>query len=356
MKIFLLADYYPHYLKSFYAAHNTRGMSYDEHMELLLADYFGTCVSQRNHFRKLGHDACLVIANDLPLQHKWLAEHGIHLPAWGINKKDIVLLQLKEFKPDVVFMGTGFEYYGDFLKRVSVVTKNIFVWIGSPYPKNLDLSNISCVISGAKEFVNKFRENGIKSELMRLAFDADIIQHLDNKKSIEVSFIGGLSKKTHSRRVSGLEYVLKSGINIKVFGYGLRRYLLPFLNSPLLKVFCGERWGIEMYRTLNNSKISLNFHIDIAQGFGGNMRLYEATGCGSMLMTENTPDMNQLFEAGREIVVYDNFDDLVDKIRYYLVHEKELESIAKAGQKACIERHGYDKRILEFEKILLKYC
>jgi len=72
-------------------------------------------------------------------------------------------------------------------------------------------------------------------------------------------------------------------------------------------------------------------------------------------MTENTPDMNQLFEVGRKIVVYDNFDDLVEKIRYYLSHENELEAIAKAGQKACIERHEYYKRILDFEKILLKY-
>lgn len=353
MRIFLFAEYYPNYLDSFYKRNDLSNLGYKKHLEVLLQDYFGSFGSYRNYFNKLGHEACLVIGNDRTLQAKWLKERG--MPAYT-KKEDVVLAQVREFMPDVFFTGSMFGYYGNFMRQVSQVTKNIFVWIGCPYPRNLDLSNISCVISGSDEMVSGFREDGINSELMRTAFDADIIQHLDNQKNINVSFLGGMSKKTHSRRVMGLEHLLKSGIDMQVFGYGLRKSFFPFLNSPLVRVFGGERWGLEMYKTLNNSKISLNFHIDIAKGFSGNMRLFEATGCGSLLMTENTPDIHSDFKVGEEIVAYDNFDDLVDKIKYFLAHEKELESIAKAGQKACIERHGYDRRIKEFERILFKYC
>lgn len=34
---------------------------------------------------------------------------------------------------------------------------------------------------------------------------------------------------------------------------------------------------------------------------------------------------------------------------------KKAEEIAKAGQQACFDKHGYDKRILDFEKIIEKY-
>jgi spore maturation protein CgeB len=63
-----------------------------------------------------------------------------------------------------------------------------------------------------------------------------------------------------------------------------------------------------------------------------------------------------MFQPGKEVVAYYSADDLVDKIKYYLSRETERESIAKAGQKACLERHGYDKRIKEFERILARYC
>lgn len=353
MKIFLLADYYPKYLDAFYATHKVEELSHAQHQAILMNEYFGGFVSYYNHFRKLGHEASLVIGNDTLLQKKWLAEHGIG--GVGLSKYDVVLRQVEEFKPDIFFMGSMFDYYGRFLEKVSHITRNIFGWIACPFSDSLDFSNITCVISSVDDYAELFRKKGLKTEVLRAAFDGDIVSFLDDKKTIDVSFVGGLSKKIHSRRVRGLEYLLREGTDLKVFGYGLQRSVLPFLGSPLRKVYGGERWGIDMYRTLNSSKISLNFHIDVAQGFSGNMRMFEATGCGSLLMTENTPDLKDKFIPGREVVAYDNFDDLVEKIRYYLAHEDEASKIAKAGQKACLETHGYDKRIVAFEEILLRH-
>jgi spore maturation protein CgeB len=354
MKIFLLADYYQAYLNAFYASHKIEGLSYDQHQKLLFDDYFGSYVSEYNYFRKKGHDAKLIIGNDSKLQLKWLTEHGIN--GSGMSKYDIVLRQIAYFKPDVFFIGSMFDYFGRFLKDVSLLTPNIFAWIACPYSETLDFSNISCIISSHDGFVERFLARGINSELIRVAFDSDIIPLLDNCKTIDVSFIGGLSKKTHRNRVEGLEFLLNNGIDVKTFGYGLNRSLLPFLISPLRRSYGGERWGIEMYRTLNRSRISLNFHIDVAQGLAGNMRLFEAIGCGSLLMTENAHNLNGLFQTGVEVVGYNNLKDLAEKIKYYLTHDTEREEIAQAGQKACIARHGYDKRIESFEKIFIKYC
>ncbi len=353
MKIFLLADYYPSYLKAFYASRKMDGLSYTQHRSILLNDYFGSFCSYHNHFKRIGHDVELVIGNDALLQAKWLAEHRIE--SAGLSKYDVVLRQIEGYKPDIFFMGSMFDYYGRFLEKVSDITPNIFVWISCPYSHTLDLSRVRCVISSNDIFVQRFRSRGLNAELLRVAFDSEIVPLLDHDKTIDVSFIGALSKKTHRTRVEGLEFILNSKITVKTFGYGLKRQIFPFKKSILGESYGGERWGIEMYRTLGRSKISLNSHIDVAEGIAGNMRLFEATGCGTLLMTENTVNLGQLFHAGTEVIAYDSVGDLADKIRYYLQDEAEREKIAQAGQRACLERHGYDKRILEFENIIQKH-
>jgi spore maturation protein CgeB len=356
MKVFLFTEYYDYYLDSFYSRNDLSHLTYEGHLETLLRDYFGTDGSYRNYFRKIGHDATIVIGNDRRLQTKWLREHGIKTDF--PDNREVVLLQIQEFQPDVFFISDIFKYTGDFLRKVSDTTGNIFAWIACPYPDDLDFSHIKCILSSSEAFVENFRKRGLASEVLKAAFDPAIKRFLEDSKTIEVSFIGGLSKTTHSRRVAGLEHLVRKGIDMKIFGYGLAKpkSFLSFLRPSLEKNFCGDIWGIEMYRTLNRSKISLNFHIDVGRNMNENMRLYEATGCGTLLMTENTPDLKDKFKDGEEVVSYDSFDDLIDKITYYLRHDAEREEISRNGQRACLERHGYDKRIRDFEKILFRYC
>jgi spore maturation protein CgeB len=354
MKIFLLTEHYQQYLNSFYSRNDLSGLNYHDHLEALLKDYFSSNGSYRNYFNAIGHEAILVIGNDIALQNKWLKEHGVHIG--NLSKQDALLLQIQEFKPDVFFLDSIFDYYGDFLYKVSQITKNIIVWIACPYPDDLNFSHIKCVLSSSDAFAEDFRKRGLASEVLKAAFDPAIKSFLDDRKTIDVSFIGCLSGTFHSRRVAGLEYLVRKGFDVKLFGYGLSKSFLPFRSSILLKNFFGDIWGIEMYRTLNWSKISLNFHIDVTGNMSGNMRLYEATGCGTLLMTENTPDLNDKFKDGEEVVSYDSLDDLIDKINYYLGHDAERERISRNGQKACLERHGYDKRIRDFERILFKHC
>jgi spore maturation protein CgeB len=41
--------------------------------------------------------------------------------------------------------------------------------------------------------------------------------------------------------------------------------------------------------------------------------------------------VNRVFEAGREVVPYDNDDDLIERIRFYLSNDSERLRIARAG-------------------------
>ena len=52
------------------------------------------------------------------------------------------------------------------------------------------------------------------------------------------------------------------------------------------------------------------------------MRLFEATGCGSMLITDYKKDLENLFVLDDEIIVFNSNDELFDLINYYLKNDK----------------------------------
>jgi spore maturation protein CgeB len=112
--------------------------------------------------------------------------------------------------------------------------------------------------------------------------------------------------------------------------------LLARKHSPL--------YGLEMYKLFNHSKIVLNFHIGVAGKYAGNMRMFEVTGAGSCLLTDNKSNLKELYEIGKEIVAYDNVQDCVSKVKWLLENEAERKEIALAGQRRTLRDHTVEKR------------
>ena len=93
----------------------------------------------------------------------------------------------------------------------------------------------------------------------------------------------------------------------------------------------------------------------MAEQYAANMRLYEATGVGTMLLTDWKTNLHELFEVGKEVVAYGSTEQCVELVRYYLAHEDEREAIAQAGQKRTLSEHNYYHRMQELTEILNRY-
>lgn len=89
------------------------------------------------------------------------------------------------------------------------------------------------------------------------------------------------------------------------------------------------------------SKICFN----IALNNDVNMRCFEVTGSGNFLLTNRIPSLEELFVDGKEIVMYDDLDDMVAKAKYYLEHDEEREAIAAAGYARSMKDHRFSKRV-----------
>jgi spore maturation protein CgeB len=219
--------------------------------------------------------------------------------------------------------------------------------IASPIPPGVDFRPYDLMLSSLPHFVRHFRQLGLRSDYFKLAFEPFVLNRVKKASPYNVVFVGGLSS-SHADRIQFLEQV-SCRTSIQWWGYGMER-LAP--GSPLRSAYQGAAWASSMYDKLFNARITLNHHIGISGDFANNMRLYEATGVGSLLLTDQKKNLAELFEQGKEVVAYRSIGECVDLIEHYLSHEDERAAIAHAGQQRTFQEHRYYCRMQEYLELV----
>jgi spore maturation protein CgeB len=196
-------------------------------------------------------------------------------------------------------------------------------------------------------YVERFRSIGVDSEYLRIAFDPRIMEQVDVRpeapRPYDVAFVGGVNPNVHPAGVALLERLCER-VDVAVWGYGADE-LPP--DSAIRRRWRGEAWGLDMYSVLARARIVVNRHIEAAEGHANNMRLYEATGCGALLLTDAGSNLHELFEPGREVVAYRDEDEIVRLATEMLEDEERRLAIARAGQERTLREHSYALRIAE---------
>jgi spore maturation protein CgeB len=100
-----------------------------------------------------------------------------------------------------------------------------------------------------------------------------------------------------------------------------------------------------MYEVLARSRVTLNSHAVWAGPDANNLRLYEATGMGALLVTDDRRTLSDLFAVGAEVVAYRSPGEAAELVRYFLDHPAEAERIAAAGQARTLRDHTWRDRM-----------
>ena len=75
-------------------------------------------------------------------------------------------------------------------------------------------------------------------------------------------------------------------------------------------------------------------------------RSIEIPACGGFLLAERSNEHERLFSDGKEAVFFNNKEDLLEKIKYFLAHNQERQRIAAAGQIKCkTKNYSHDGRM-----------
>ena len=365
MKILIIDHYYPTYLDYLYTQNNNLvNLNYVDQKNYIFDQCFGTANFYSKNLNLLGHQAEEIILNNKILQRQWAKENNFimhynpfnkipKIKNYTLNESEKILeAQIKKLQPDIIYcqnLNFPSQY---FLHKIKKYSKLIIGQVACPITFNYSgLKQFDLILTSFPHYVERLKKIGIQSEYFKIGFEASIIDKLIlSKNSHKAVFVGGFSKH-HEEVMNTFEYLAKN-LPIDFWGYGSEQ--LPE-KSIIKEKHHGEAWGINMYNLLFNSKISINRHIDAAENYANNMRLYESTGVGTMLITDTKDNLGELFEIGREVESYRTKEELLEKVVYYLSHEEERKKIAKAGQARTLKDHTYEVRMKELVNIINKY-
>ena len=190
----------------------------------------------------------------------------------------------------------------------------------------------------------------------------------------DVSFVG----QPHGNRKQVANQVMKAGVALECFGndwpngrvtqermieiFSLSKVNLNLANSSggfnlknIAKIFLhklsdGSYKFCSPLSWFDNLVFFLNKKDEQIKG-----RNFEVPGCKGFLLTGDADNLRDYYVDGKEIVIFKDTNDMIDKIKYYLAHDKEREAIAQAGYYRTIREHTCEKRFNEIFKTMGLY-
>ncbi len=393
MKIIKINYISENYIKYFYAKYGkvVLNLSYQEHLDFFFNDGFGGVGAWARNLRAINTDAEELIINDRILLKKLAKE-------LNSNNSDFenILVVIKDFSPDIIVFSNPNMFNFKQLDQIKEINniKKMIAWQCAPLNELIirRLRYFDFILTCTPGFVELYSKLNIKSYLIYHSFDSENNFNINNfninsDKVNELIFIGSLwlynEVDWHLERLRFLNNIAKKfpvsyylsirkdnfiKANIKRGMYYIDKYTSltfektkNYNDSPkyikLPEGFKGHikndvYWGRRMIERLSQSTMALNFHVGAAGEYAGNIRLFEAAGAGTCLITDKKKNIVELFEPDKEIVVYEDQTDCIEKIKYLYNNPNKAIEIGKNARERILKEHTTKKRMNQFIEIL----
>lgn len=399
-RVVKVTSFYRDFLRDYYSKNPGQEVkSYSDQYASLMNQGFGWSDFYAKALRVIGVEAFEIVANAEHLQHAWAREHQSH--AMG---RDIVVEQIREIKPDVVFFQDSITFSGAWVKslreRVPSV-KLVLGWCCSPFSTSHyeQFWPFDAFIVCSPFFKEEFVRLGMPTYELHHAFEPSLLPLIrdDNVYPyVDFIFLGSIipGKKFHDVRQTLLEHLAESKVSLDLYAniqhitdvqlflrrsayvasqglkmVGLKHAAatLPLIRKAnvldempsrpkhierLLSNAKPPLYGLEMYKALSHSTIGFNNHGEGAGAYAANVRLFEVTGAGACMLTDAKTNLKNFFEIDKEVVTYSSPDECIEKVEWLLKHPSECAEIAASGQARTLQDHSFTKRAAELNHII----
>ena len=216
---------------------------------------------------------------------------------------------------------------------------NPFLYRKMNLPLKYDVTFVGQPHGNRRETIQKLREAGIdvqvwgggwdtgrisQEEMMRVFNQSRINLNLSNAS---VCSQNAPAMNTACRLISRSLDFVPMGSQIKSIGRGIFSAVAPQDGSS---------------RNRDQSTIENKQALDQIKG-----RNFEVPGCGGFTLTGRAENLEDYYQGGKEVVSFEDAEDLVKKVYYYLDHDEERAAIAQAGYERTMHEHTYVHRFNE---------
>lgn len=351
MRLFQNSGLYPAYMPRLERL--TRGLErFAASRDAFLADRFGAC-----HFLLPVLEgsplAFFTNGDDARLQRKWAQEHG--MPA-AARLPSILLSQIEHHRTEVFYNLDPMRYGSDFVRRLPGCVKHAIAWRAAPSP-GADFEAYDAVICNFPSILQSYRDRGWRGEYFAPAHDPVMDPYAANvERPIDVLFVGGYSRH-HRKRAEMLEAVARLGKRLNVHFHLDRSRLTRLAESTLgryLPLAAHRRpgeirtvsqepvFGLDLYAAISRAKIVLNGAVDMAGEDRGNMRCFEAMGCGALLISDAGIYPEGMID-GQTMLAYRLPSDALRLVEDTLLQPATGQAIGRNG--TLMIRYRYSKQV-----------
>tara|TARA_B100000686_G_C16766508_1_gene962182 strand:- start:1000 stop:2109 length:1110 start_codon:yes stop_codon:yes gene_type:complete len=366
MKVFQAHVLGQHYLKYFNKKVNAQiNTSFLERKQALLDDRH--CSS---HILKPMYEndpqSNLVIADDEISQMAWAKEHS--LKTNSLN--EILISQVEDFQPDVFYITDPTQFSSAFVKRLPSGVKIKIAFYASLIEDVLvnDISEYDLIVSNFETLNAELTKKiGIKTLWFAPSWDPEMKSYADNLERPTDLFFSGSYRKIagYDERLEVLNTIAgnsdKHLVDICLMTRPFSRYgsrgILRWIPVPtaiprnIKEIKSPPVYGRDMLEKQSRAKIVINPATDIAGLIRGNMRCWEAMGCGAcMLGTEGL--YPEGFIAGENFETFNSIADLKMKIDSLLSDNDRRLDIANKGKEMISKVWSKERQWIDFQKIV----
>jgi spore maturation protein CgeB len=399
VKLAFLSSIYLKHLGQIYKRLNgLEDKSYLEQNKIIRDETISSMGEWQKHFTKSGTETLMVCINNPFSQSRWCRENDF-IPKGNDLEFEIALEQLRRFRPTHVFI-FGISYYSEnnrlnkIINECSTLKKKI-CWYGAPEGNLNEFKNYDLVITPSSELNKDLQSNGINSAVLNHAFEPRTLELIkSNPRRNKLCFIGSLTlgNNWHEERFRYLELLCKeievdiyADINKPSFLQNIKRHLinyrqnicevitnyektiekfkyyadkenLPiydrFHNSPITDKIKPPEYGLRMMNILSSYTLTFNMHIPIAKDWACNMRLTEASGIGTCLLSDHKRNNKEYFAQYEQYCTYKSVNDFLKKYNYLHANSNLIDEISNELQCLTLKNRNTTIQFNNLQKIL----
>lgn len=373
-------------------------LSVTEQIATVFADHFAQGDSYSDALSKRGYECHEAIVNIEPVLRLWAGRAWRTAPLRQ-HAQRFALSVVQQVRPEILWLNdfTLFDKsWIEAAREASPKRMLVYSWCAVEPRALAELSGPDCILTSSLHLARRFRTSGLRVAVVPFAFDPRVLSRLSSigRAKEGLSFVGTVRRidgfhatrariieavadalpisvyssskaanafrRTASRAASGL---CSAG---RAIGFELReQHRGPLLdkvlrlagehqfadNHPVWRSVRPPVFGVEMFQVIADSLVTLNVHAECAGEMTGNIRLFEATGVGTCLLTDARDNITEFFEPNTEIVTFSSPAECVERAKWLLDNPRDALRIGKVGQAKTLSDHTYDHRAEIFDSL-----
>lgn len=256
-----------------------------------------------------------------------------------------LLRLVEQEQPDVVFFVLmGYEVWSETLDVLRTAGVFLVNW-GTDDSWKYDsfarfvAPKLDIYVTTCPRALEKARRDGLTNVVLsQWAANGEVLHEPLSAKHCRhaVTFVGS----AYGDRPRWIQGLRERGIEVECFGHGWPAGPVP---------------AADIATIVRTSIISLNFADAGPHGLGIGpkrrrqikARTFEVPGAGGFLLTEQVDRLEDYYQPGVEIAVFEGVEDLARQIKYFLARPELRDRIAMAGHRRTQTRHTYEARFQE---------